>query len=138
MPARVRFQLRLVTDARVRANFSATERKFQMVSLSLFRVTQEALQNALKYSGTTDFRVSLSGGNGEIWLEVVDYGAGFDVEHALEQEGLGLVSMRERANLVQGVFAIESSPQGGTRVTVCVPLIEQPLTKDLELQGFRS
>ncbi len=91
-------------------------------SLSLFRVTQEALQNALKHSGVRRFSVSLRGLANEIQLEVSDLGAGFDVERAKRDRGLGLVSMQERAHLVHGSFTIESVVSGGTRILVRVPL----------------
>ena len=92
------------------------------ISLSLFRVTQEALQNALKHSGVRRFSVSLRGLENEIQLEVGDLGAGFDVERAKLDRGLGLVSMQERAHLVHGSFTIESAVSGGTRILVRVPL----------------
>jgi len=59
---------------------------------------------------------------GEIHLIVRDSGKGFDVEAALEGEGLGLTSMRERVRLVNGTVLIESKPIGGTTVHVRVPL----------------
>ena len=92
------------------------------ISLSLFRVTQEALQNALKHSGVRRFSVSLRGLANEIQLEVGDLGAGFDVERAKLERGLGLVSMQERAHLVHGSFTIESAVSGGTTILVRVPL----------------
>jgi PAS domain S-box-containing protein len=92
------------------------------VSLSLFRVTQEALQNALKHSGVGRFSVTLQGAANEIRLEVGDSGSGFDVERAKFDRGLGLVSMQERAHLVHGTFAIESTANRGTRILVRVPL----------------
>jgi PAS domain S-box-containing protein len=92
------------------------------ISLSLFRVTQEALQNALKHSGVRRFSVSLRGLANEIQLEVSDLGAGFDVERAKLDRGLGLVSMQERAHLVHGSFTIESAVSGGTTILVRVPL----------------
>jgi PAS domain S-box-containing protein len=97
------------------------------ISLSLFRVTQEALQNALKYSGVSEFWVSLRGVAGEIQLEIRDRGAGFDVEQAKGQKGLGLVSMQERVHLVHGIFAIESKVDLGTRVFIRVPCVEEIL-----------
>ena len=97
------------------------------VSLCLFRITQEALHNALKYSGTSQCGVSLSGSKDEIRLVVKDYGAGFDVENARMGGGLGLVSMQERANLVRGAFHVRSSPGKGTTVSVTVPLSAKPL-----------
>ena len=79
------------------------------ISLCLYRVTQEALHNALKYSGANHFSVSLRGTAGDIQLEVNDHGMGFDIEKAKWDIGLGLVSMRERVHLVHGIFTIESA-----------------------------
>jgi PAS domain S-box-containing protein len=93
------------------------------VSLTLFRVTQESLQNALKYSGTTHFAVQLQGASDGIHLKVIDHGSGFDVENARGVNGLGLISMQERANLVRGTFSIESTPQLGTRISLHIPLV---------------
>jgi PAS domain S-box-containing protein len=97
------------------------------ISLSLFRVTQEGLQNALKHSGVGQFSVVLQGSANEIQLEVSDHGGGFDVEAAKLDRGLGLVSMQERAHLVHGAFTIESSENGGTRILVRVPLADAQL-----------
>ena len=98
------------------------------ISLSLFRVTQEALQNALKHSGVRRFSVSLQGQANEVQLEVSDLGAGFDVERAKLDRGLGLVSMQERAHLVHGSFTIESAVNGGTKILVRVPLAAEMKT----------
>ena len=92
------------------------------VSLSLFRVIQEALHNAAKYSGETRFAVHLQGRSGEIELEVVDLGVGFDVAGAKRAAGLGLVSMTERIRLLNGSICIESKPNAGTRIRAHVPL----------------
>jgi len=98
------------------------------ISLSLFRVTQEALQNALKHSGTRQFSVSLSGSASGVQLGVNDRGAGFDVERARMERGLGLVSMQERVHLVHGIFTIESTVNSGTKIVVRVPLIAETKT----------
>jgi PAS domain S-box-containing protein len=94
-------------------------------ALCLFRVTQEALRNAMKYSRTNSFAVELTSVADEVQLEVRDWGAGFDVQEARRSHGLGLVSMRERVNLVHGRFSIESTPGEGTRVIAVVPLAAQ-------------
>src|SRR5271156_1244379 len=65
------------------------------ISLCLFRVTQEALHNAVKYSGASEFAVELTATGDEIQLIVRDEGAGFDVEAARKTSGLGLVSMQD-------------------------------------------
>jgi PAS domain S-box-containing protein len=92
------------------------------ISLCLFRVTQEALHNAVKYSGTNQFFVALSATQKEIQLVVQDGGAGFDLEEARKNPGLGLVSMQERVNLVHGTFSVDSKPGNGTRISAIVPL----------------
>jgi PAS domain S-box-containing protein len=93
------------------------------VSLSLFRVAQEALHNAMKYSGVDQFSVELSGEGNVVQLVVSDAGAGFDVEEAKKDRGLGLVSMQERIHLMHGSFSVESKPWHGTKVIVSVPVI---------------
>ncbi len=92
------------------------------VSLCLFRVAQEALSNAVKYSGATHVAVHLRGTADQIRIEINDAGVGFDVEEAKQHSGLGLVSMQERVHLVNGAFSIESKPNQGTRIVAEVPL----------------
>jgi PAS domain S-box-containing protein len=92
------------------------------ISLSLFRVLQEALRNAAKHSGVKRFEVRLRGSTGEIHLTVSDLGAGFDTEAAMKSTGLGLTSMQERVRLVNGTLSIESQPKSGTTIHVRVPL----------------
>ena len=98
------------------------------VALCLFRVLQESLQNAVKYSGARHIRVALRGDSGEIVLSVTDQGAGFDPQIETNR-GLGLISMRERVQLVGGDFSIISAPGRGTTVTARVPPMveENPL-----------
>jgi signal transduction histidine kinase len=92
------------------------------VSLSLFRVVQEALHNAAKYSGQKQFEVSLQGNAEGLELEIGDRGVGFDVANVSDTGGLGLVSMRERIHLLNGTISIESKPNAGTRIRAFVPL----------------
>ncbi len=92
------------------------------IALCLFRVLQEALNNAIKHSGVRHFTVRLSGGPEEIRLTVSDLGNGFDQQDELKHRGLGLISMRERLQLVKGQLSVTSAPGKGTTVTACVPL----------------
>jgi PAS domain S-box-containing protein len=92
------------------------------ISLSLFRITQEALHNAVKYSGVSRFTVDLHEDADTIQLLVMDQGAGFDVEEARKEGGLGLVSMEERAHLVHGTISLQSKPGEGTKIFTVVPL----------------
>jgi len=92
------------------------------ISLCLYRVLQEALQNAIKHSRSRNFEVSLSGESNEIQLTVRDWGIGFDPEEAMKGPGLGLISMKERLKLVDGELVIESQPQQGATIYARTPL----------------
>jgi signal transduction histidine kinase len=92
------------------------------ISLCLFRVLQEALHNSAKYSGVRRVEARLWGEPDEIHLTVSDSGAGFDSEAAKEGRGLGLISMKERLNLVNGSLSIDSQPKSGTTIHARVPL----------------
>ena len=110
---------------KVKVDFAAEDVPLRLspdISLCLFRVLQESLNNAIKYSGVQDFDVRLHGTADEIQLTVRDRGIGFDVDTAMNGQGLGLISIRERAGLVKGTVSITSKPMGGTQITVRVPL----------------
>ncbi len=92
------------------------------ISLCLFRISQEALHNAAKHSQVRHFEVRLSHDANQLHLTISDHGTGFDAQTVLSRGGLGLISMRERVRLVNGTFAIDSKPMGGTSIRVCVPL----------------
>ena len=92
------------------------------LSISLFRVVQEALRNATKHSGVRHFEVRLWGATDEVHLTIKDSGAGFDREAAKKSRGLGLISMEERLKLLKGTLSIESQPTRGTTIHARVPL----------------
>ena len=90
------------------------------VSLCLYRIVQEALHNVARHSHTRGALVSVNGADGEIVLQVSDSGDGFDPDH-VPHDGLGLVSMRERAADLDGRLTIDAAPGRGTRITVRIP-----------------
>jgi PAS domain S-box-containing protein len=92
------------------------------VSVCLFRVLQEALQNAVKYSSVRTFKVDLRGTSDGIELVVSDDGTGFDEQEALSHHGLGLISMRERMQMVHGMLNVKTGPGVGTTISARVPL----------------
>jgi PAS domain S-box-containing protein len=92
------------------------------VTLSLFRVLQEALHNAIKHSGVRQFTVALSDIGHELQMDVIDAGIGFDVDAAMAKGGLGLISMRQRLSLIGGVLLVDSRPGAGTRIRARVPV----------------
>ena len=93
------------------------------VAVCLYRVLQEALQNAIKHSGTRKIDVTVRGGVDQIELIVRDFGAGFEVS-TTEGRGLGVTSMKERARAVRGRLVILSEPQHGTTIHASVPLVQ--------------
>jgi PAS domain S-box-containing protein len=92
------------------------------VTLCLFRIVQEALQNVVKHSGAEEVKVNLSGCGDRIELCVFDSGVGFDPESEKGKEGLGLLSMSERLRSIGGTFSVESEPSRGARIRVRIPL----------------
>ena len=95
------------------------------IALCLFRVLQEALQNAVRHSGAARFAVSLEGTPTVLTLTVRDGGRGFNPESVPQDRGLGLTSMRERLKLVAGELVIDSKPGSGTTIVARVPLQER-------------
>ena len=93
------------------------------VTLCLFRIVQEALQNVVKHSGAPEATVQLSVHDDRIELCISDAGVGFNPESAKGNASLGLISMHERLRLVGGHLAVESEPSHGTRIHVRVPFL---------------
>ena len=91
------------------------------ISVCLYRVLQESLQNATKHSSAEKIEVFLRGGVDQIELTIRDFGAGFDLEAATAR-GLGLTSMKERLKAVDGQLTIDTKPQRGTSIRARVPL----------------
>jgi len=88
----------------------------------IYRVLQEALNNVSRHSGASDAWVRLRFSPDSLELEVEDHGKGFMAERS--QRGIGLVAMRERAELIGGTLAISPRPQGGTKVRLQIPRIK--------------
>ena len=97
------------------------------ISLSLFRVLQAALHNAVEHSGVRNFDVQLDGRQNEIHLTVSDRGVGFNLETARKAAGLGINHMEERLKLVKGTLSIDSQPKRGTTIHARIPI---PLGSD--------
>ncbi len=93
------------------------------LALCLFRIAQEAIRNAVKYSGSDRIRVSLTSVAGELVLEVADQGRGFDTRNP-DLEGLGLISMAERVGAAGGRLQVESNVGEGTTIRAAIPLPE--------------
>jgi PAS domain S-box-containing protein len=94
------------------------------IALCLYRIVQEGLKNVLTYSRAKNCEILLKGAESTLCLAVSDNGVGFDPLEVRNKPGLGLSSMRERAQLVRGDFSIDTRPGKGTTIRVCVPLKE--------------
>jgi signal transduction histidine kinase len=90
--------------------------------VELFRIAQEVLNNTLKHAEAQQVTVKLQREARAVTLEIVDDGRGFDLEKIAGRGGLGLASIRERAARLGAALTIASTPDGGTRVWVKVPL----------------
>jgi signal transduction histidine kinase len=92
------------------------------IALCLYRIVQEGLRNVTTHSAAKNCVVSLKGDDHALLLTLSDDGVGFDPLEVRKLPGLGLSSMRERVQLIQGDFSIRSQPGQGAVITVRVPL----------------
>ena len=92
--------------------------------IALFRIVQEALNNVVKHAGATSVTIALHWSQGHLALAVSDNGAGYDpavIPNTRRRQGLGMVTMRERAEALGGTFDIDAAPGRGTSVRIRVP-----------------
>lgn len=98
------------------------------ISVTLYRIAQEAVGNAARHAEASSIHVTLTGLAGSTAVErlrltVVDDGKGFQIENVRGGSGLGLLSIEERVHALKGRFALTSAPGEGTRLEVEVPLV---------------
>jgi signal transduction histidine kinase len=93
-----------------------------MAALSLFRIAQEALRNASRHGHAQRVTVSLTRNEDALTLSIADDGVGFAPETAGHGGGLGLMSIEERALLLNGRLTVRSQPLQGTTIEARVPL----------------
>lgn len=101
-------------------------RPLRDLEVHLYRVTQEALNNARKHARATSLAILIQHSDGRIVLTVSDDGTGFDAEAVTagrHDDGLGVMGMRERAALIGGTLEIESTPGQGTNIIVAAPAV---------------
>jgi signal transduction histidine kinase len=92
------------------------------VANHVFRILQEALTNILRHARAATAFVTLQATQAGIELKVSDDGVGFDERTIPPTSRYGLLGMRERAELLGGKFSIRSKPEGGTEVSVSIPI----------------
>jgi len=91
---------------------------------TIYRVVQEALTNIVKHACATTAAVTIAEVDGVVAIEIRDDGDGFD--HEAIAAGFGLIGMRERVQLVQGAFTVDSGRGSGTTIRIELPCPRQP------------
>lgn len=114
-------QARLLADETIRLPLAVEE--------ALYRIAQEALNNALRHAHSANVTVYLGREDGQVVLEVIDDGCGFDPQ-AVGADRMGLANIRARAAAVGGEFKIHSAPGHGTRLKVSVPVVPPQTNPD--------
>ena len=109
--AGVQSDLRVPDDILIPKNFET----------ELYHIAQEALNNSLKHSGATHVVVELQAVDGEIYMNISDNGTGFEVGQLQQVQGVGMTSMQERAQKLNGQLSIDSATNTGTTISVRIP-----------------
>ncbi|MCM8569089.1 type IV pili methyl-accepting chemotaxis transducer N-terminal domain-containing protein [Gramella jeungdoensis] len=101
------------------------ERMNSLTEINIYRITQEAINNAIKYADSTHIIVTVSHSSSILSITIDDNGKGFDMKNAKTRKGdggMGMTFMRERIKYINGRLFINSEPGKGTRVTLNIPL----------------
>ncbi|MBI4279408.1 MAG: GAF domain-containing sensor histidine kinase [Armatimonadetes bacterium] len=129
LPAAIRWYVKESVErqgVQVAVHLSGLERRLPgHMETAVFRIIQEALTNVVKHAGATRATVRVDASAGQITLAVEDNGRGFQAavtRTASVDGGMGLIGMRERAELLGGQWHVRSAPGQGTAVTVKIPL----------------
>jgi len=94
----------------------------ETVSINIYRIVQESLNNALKYAQATTIDIRLSkSGDGELRLHIQDNGIGMNFEAVDQSQHFGLLGMRERVQALHGTFNVHSAPNQGTMIAIIIP-----------------
>jgi PAS domain S-box-containing protein len=130
-------------EHRVHTEFSgsATVEIQQDLETLAYRVVQEALANTAKHAKAASVNVSVETTGGQLRVEIVDDGDGFDSAKAREylQSGhVGLATMKERVQLANGTFMVHSTPGRGTTVVASLPLGAVPAAREFSVSEATS
>jgi signal transduction histidine kinase len=93
----------------------------EFTATAIFRIIQESLTNIARHADATQVEIIVTRSDGQLCFEVRDNGKGFDPHAVASRKSFGLVGIRERVAMMEGVFEVDSEPGRGTRIRVCVP-----------------
>lgn len=124
--AAIKWQCRQITQGypglTARAEFDVVEEHIPAdYKTSIYRIVQEAMNNAVKYAQAKTISIMLCRTGDDLQLNIQDNGVGFDPVSVVDM-GMGLMSMRERAETLGGVFKLQSSSGQGVSISVLLPL----------------
>jgi PAS domain S-box-containing protein len=119
------------TNVRVDLRHTGLAGRFSLeVETAAYRIVQEALTNVARHAGVNEATVRIWSDGKLLSVQVEDNGVGFNADAVLQAgTSSGLAGMRERAVLLGGRLTVDSTPDGGTRVTAELPLEDFPVTE---------
>ncbi len=129
IPALQTYLEQYITDTGIRASLKASAKIDQSTTLvrtALYRIALGALTNVARHSKASSVEITIEAKNDLISMTIKDNGQGFQVTenaHSRKKNRLGLISMRERAEMVGGTFQVQSSPDLPTTILVEIPVI---------------
>ena len=115
--------------------FGSQQRLDRLVETVFFRVAQESLTNVARHAQVHEALVNLIYEEQHVVLQVIDRGTGFDLRASKPEDGWGLAGMRERADSIDGVLKVISSPNSGTMVELTVPSVAADDSKQEAING---
>src|SRR5450759_1575356 len=100
------------------------------IEITAYRIIQESLTNVVRHSDVKLAIVRIQIDEDTLWIQIQDAGKGFDYQTALNSSSsMGLMSMLERAELVGGLFSIQTAPGEGANITCRLPLGDRPIER---------
>jgi two-component system NarL family sensor kinase len=93
-----------------------------LIEENVYRILQEAINNVKKHANTKEIELTLNQHDKYLYIEIADYGTGFNIQHKSHQVSHGLNNMRQRIKMINGKINIQSSNGQGTRITLTIPI----------------
>lgn len=105
--------------------YQKDKEEFDLILVTVYRIVQEALVNALKYSNAETINLNMKTENNIFYIVVKDNGKGFSLEQVIGQKDrhFGISVMKERVYLLNGDISIETEPGRGTEIKIEIPLV---------------
>lgn len=117
-------------ELQIRFSTSIEDEIDQEISVHLFRIIQETVQNTIKHAFANTMHIQLDAASGYLTLNIVDDGKGFDLkDRQLQQNGKGMRSIRLRVKLFDGTCSIHSAPDQGTSYTIKLPYTKHKIMR---------